>query len=182
MTSFAPNQSKTEIVILAALTASGRVIGKDGKIPWDLPEDLRRFRRLTTGYPIIMGRKTWETCLEGRSLPQRHSIVVSRSLPAHPPQPQGDEATTLCIVSSLNEAIAQAQSAERAFVIGGASIYQQTLAIADRLELSLVKQEVEGDAVFPPYKTVVEQHFRPVATTEYAGFWTETYQRLSSSS
>jgi len=170
-------QSSTKLIVIAALTASGRVIGKSGKIPWYLPEDLKRFRRLTTGHPIIMGRRTWETCLEGRSLPQRHSIVVSRSLPAHDPQPQGDD-TTLCIVSSLDDAIAQVQSADRAFIIGGASIYAQTLAIADSLELSLVKQKIEGDAFFPPYQSLVNEHFRLVTTGDYSGFWTETYQRL----
>lgn len=172
---------QAELVIIAALTASGHVIGRNGKIPWNLPEDLKRFRRLTTGHPIIMGRKTWEIGLEGRSLPQRHSIVVSRSLKSCPPQAQGNRDTTLCIVSSLEEAIAQVQGTERAFIIGGASIYSQTLAIANRLELSFVKQDVAGDAFFPPYQHLVKEQFCLVSTHDYPGFWTETYQRLSAS-
>ncbi|MGB3496087.1 MAG: dihydrofolate reductase [Elainellaceae cyanobacterium] len=179
MPSLTDTQSSTELVIIAAFTASGRVIGQNGKIPWHLPEDLKRFRQITTGYPIIMGRKTWETCLDGRSLPQRHSIVVSRALPASPPQAQANPDTTLCVVSSLDEAIAQVQSADCAFIIGGASIYAQTLAIADRLELSLVQQEVEGDAFFPADPSWINQHFCQVDTSEYPGFWTETYQRLT---
>lgn len=168
----------TELVIIAALTASQGVIGKDGTMPWHLPDDLKRFRQLTTGYPIIMGRKTWELALGKRSLPQRHTVVVSRSLPPQPPTPQGNKRTTFCVVSSIPEAIAQVQHAERAFIIGGASIYAQTLAIAHRLELTLVRQDVKGDAYFPRYQELVEQHFKLIEQTAYTDFWIETYERL----
>ncbi len=164
-----------ELIIIAALGASNRVIGYEGMLPWHLPDDLRRFRELTTGHAIIMGRKTWEKGLGGRSLPNRHSLVVSRTLPPQSPQTMGDSATTLCIVPSLNQAFQQAQHHAKAFVIGGASLYAQTLERADRLELTLVDGEFEGDAFFPAYEVLVQNCFRLVEETHQSGFQTQTY-------
>ena len=164
-----------EIIIIAALGASNRVIGMDGKLPWHLPEDLKRFRTLTTGHAIIMGRKTWEECLEGRSLPNRHSIIVSRTLTPHPPKPIGDDSTTCCIVASLEEAFQQVTHQSKAFIIGGASIYAQTLEQADRLELTLVDGKFDGDTFFPVYEPLVQEKFRLIQETSHSGFQTKTF-------
>lgn len=160
-----------EIIIIAALGASNRVIGRNGTLPWHLPEDLKRFRRLTTGHTLIMGRKTWQEGLGGRSLPQRQSLVVSRTLPPHPPKVMGDRQTTLCIVPSLDAAFHQVRHSShpetQAFIIGGASIYAQTLHNADRLELTLVNGEFEGDAFFPDYQDLIHEKFHLTHQEDY---------------
>ncbi len=129
------------LVLIAAVARNG-VIGRDGDLPWRLPDDLARFKTLTTGHPILMGRKTWESI--GRPLPKRTNLIVSRTLVA----PPGTE-----VVASLDAAIERAreEQAEQLFVIGGARLYQDALPRADALELTQVDAEVEGDVHFPAW-------------------------------
>jgi dihydrofolate reductase len=119
--------------------ARDRVIGKGGQLPWHLSADLKRFKTLTMGHPIIMGRKTHDSI--GRALPGRHNIVVSR-----------DENLIVkgadC-VSSLPAALDLAADAEQVFVIGGEQIYRLALPLADRIELTEIDTTVDGDAWFP---------------------------------
>lgn len=124
--------------------AGNRVIGNRGALPWHLPEDLKHFKDLTTGSPVIMGRKTFESILAvlGKPLPKRRNIVVTRS--AHYAAP-GCEVTT-----SLVEAICLAD-AKPAFVIGGAEIYAQALPLADSMHLTEIDALFEGDAWFPAF-------------------------------
>ena len=130
-------------VIVAA--AENDVIGRSNSLPWHLPEDLRYFKRVTMGKPIIMGRKTFESI--GRPLPGRSNIVISRS--------RGYAARGVHLVASLDEAIllarsiAEADGVEEAVVIGGAEIYALALPLADRLYLTRVHSSVEGDAFLP---------------------------------
>lgn len=160
------------ITLIAALTDTHRVIGRGNKLPWYLPEDLQRFKALTWGHPIIMGRKTWEFCLEKRVLPHRHSIIISHTLlrsvagtKNHTPgieQSIHEEETSFSVVRSLPEAITLAQSLvnsnpPKIFIIGGASIYAQTLNMAHRLELTLIHEDIEGDAFFPAYQHLLPQ-------------------------
>jgi len=128
------------VSIIAAQAENG-IIGRGGQLPWRLKADLRRFKKLTLGHTIIMGRKTWESI--GRPLPGRRMIVISRQL--------GYQAEGVDVVTSLEDALALAQSAgeEEAFVIGGAEIYRLALAKADRLYITLVLAEVDGDTKFP---------------------------------
>ncbi|WP_415892764.1 type 3 dihydrofolate reductase [Neptuniibacter sp. PT8_73] len=127
--------------------AKNRVIGVNNKLPWHLPEDLRYFKQVTMGKPIIMGRNTYESI--GRPLPGRTNIVISRQ---ESYAPQGVK-----VVSSLEAAIDMAESvamidgASEAMVIGGGQIYAQTLEKADRLYLTEVDAEIEGDAWFPEF-------------------------------
>jgi dihydrofolate reductase len=116
-----------------------RVIGLDNDIPWRLPADLKRFKSVTMGKPIIMGRKTYESI--GRPLPGRHNIVVTRS--------KGYQAEGCTVVGSLNEALAAAIGSEEVMIIGGATLYEQLLPCADRLYLTLIEANVEGDTFFP---------------------------------
>jgi dihydrofolate reductase len=131
--------SKTPKVILIVAMARNRVIGKGGALPWRLPEDLKRFRGLTMGHPIVMGRKTYDSI--GRALPGRRNIVISR-------QPdlaiEGVETTT-----SLAAALAMTAGADKVFVIGGQQIYQAALPMADRIELTQIDKDFEGDVLFP---------------------------------
>ncbi len=118
-----------------------RVIGRDNALPWRLPEDLRYFRRVTTGHPVIMGRRNHESI--GRPLPQRLNIVLSRD--------PGFRAPGCVVAGSLEAALAAAGDDPEIFIIGGAELYAQTLALADRLYLTLIDAEFEGDARFPEF-------------------------------
>ena len=128
------------VSIIVAM-AENRVIGRKGSLPWHLSEDLKRFRKLTTGHAIIMGRKTYDSI--GRPLPQRRSIVISRN-----PEfaSEGVE-----VVSSLDEALDLTANDNEAFVIGGASIYEQAMSVATKLYVTRVHADVEGDIYFPEF-------------------------------
>lgn len=128
-------------IYLVAAVASNRVIGVDGKLPWHLPEDLKHFKALTLGHPVIMGRRTWESI--GRALPGRRNIVVSRTPGFHPP---GAE-----VVASLAEAWRAVAGADEAFVVGGARLYAEALPEADRIYLTDVVGEVEAETFFPDF-------------------------------
>ena len=138
---------KPRLSIVVALGKS-RIIGKDNALLWHIPDDLKRFKALTFGHPVIMGRKTWESLPERfRPLPGRTNIVVTR---------QGDyDAAGAVAVHSLDEARAAAARAEGAadvFIIGGAQLYSEALPFADRLYLTLIDDTKEGDAYFPEYE------------------------------
>ena len=127
---------------LIAAVARNRVIGKNNQLLWHLPEDMKHFREVTRGKPVIMGRKTWESLPEKfRPLPERHNIVVSRNLDYKAPG--------ATLVSSLEDAIDLTRSADETFVIGGETLYRQALAQAHRLYLTEIDQNYEGDAFFP---------------------------------
>ncbi len=127
---------------LIAAMARNRVIGCKGRLPWSLPEDLRRFRELTWGHPVLMGRKTYESI--GKPLPGRLNIILTRN-PDY-------EAPGCTVVSDLNSAFeAAGQMPEPLFVIGGEQIYRLCLPVADTLRLTLIPREVEGDAFFPEW-------------------------------
>ena len=131
-------------VALIAAVARGGVIGRDGGLPWHLVEDLTRFKSLTTGHAVVMGRKTWDSLPERfRPLPGRRNIVVTRD-----PDWQADGAER---AGSLDDALARGAEETRVFVIGGAQIYRQALALADELLLTEIDRTVEGDAFFPEF-------------------------------
>lgn len=126
--------------ILVAM-ARNRTIGMDNTLPWRCPEDLKRFKALTMGHAIVMGRKTYDSI--GRPLPGRTTIVVTRN--AH----LRIEGCT--VVHSLEEAIAACPAGEEAFIVGGAELYAQALARVDTLHITEIAQDVEGDAHFPEF-------------------------------
>src|SRR5437763_4010463 len=111
--------SGTKIYLVAAVAANG-VIGRDGRLPWHLPEDLKHFKRLTLGHPIIMGRRTWESL--GRPLPGRDNIVVTRTA--------GYEASGAAVASSLEAALALCTGGSVVFVIGGQQLFAESLPLA----------------------------------------------------
>jgi dihydrofolate reductase len=125
-------------IALIAAMASNHVIGRDNALPWRLPADLKRFKALTMGKPILMGRRTFESI--GKALPGRENFVVTRD--------RAYEAVGCRVFTDLDAAIAAADEREL-MVIGGAQIYAQTLALAQRLYLTLVQAEVRGDVMFP---------------------------------
>lgn len=128
------------ICIIVALAAN-RVIGRNNALPWHLPADLKRFKSLTMGHPVVMGRKTHESI--GRPLPGRRNLVITRN--------RGYSAPGCEIVHSLDEAIAACRAAERIFIIGGAELYRESLARAHCLEFTEIRADFEGDATFPEF-------------------------------
>jgi dihydrofolate reductase len=128
------------ISIIAAM-ARNRIIGINNTLPWRLPADLQHFKQITMGKPVIMGRKTYESI--GRPLPGRLNIVIS----------QNQEYTVegCQVVHSIDEAFAAASHYDEAMIIGGASFYNQALAYARRLYLTIIDEDFEGDARFPEY-------------------------------
>lgn len=133
------------ISIIAAL-ATNNVIGRDNQLPWHLSADLKRFKALTMGHHLIMGRKTFASI--GRALPGRTTIVLTR-----------DElfaAENVTVARSLQDALAMAAGDDEVFIAGGAEIYAQALHVAHRMYLTRVHADVEGDAVFPDFDDVSE--------------------------
>jgi dihydrofolate reductase len=121
-----------------------RVIGKDQDIPWDLPNEQQKFRQITSGHPIIMGRKTHESI--GRPLPGRENIVITRDLKYEKPG--------ITVVHSLEEALTKAKelNQEEIFIIGGAQIYAEAITQTDRIYLTTVQMEIAGDTYFPEFE------------------------------
>ncbi len=130
--------ARAPLCLVLAVAKNG-VIGKDGQLPWRVPEDLKHFRRSTVGHAVIMGRKTWDEV--GKPLPERRNIVVSRKAGL---RLEGAE-----VVTSLDEAIARARTTdEEPRVIGGAEIYRLALPLATRVLLTEIQLEPEGDTFF----------------------------------
>ena len=144
------------LLSLIAAADEHNVIGKDGKLPWHLSADMHYFRTVTSGHPIIMGRKTYESI--GHPLPGRQNIVISRQ--THLKIDGCD------VVSSLDEAIhlAEESGATEAFVIGGGEIYKQALSIADRIYLTRIALSVDGDTFFPVFS---EKEWEEVSREEH---------------
>lgn len=128
------------VSLIVAMERNG-VIGRDGSLPWHLSSDLKRFKLLTMGHHIIMGRKTFESI--GRLLPGRTTIVVTR-------QAEFDAAGAI-VTHNLSDAISAAADDDEAFIIGGAEIYQQALPLVDRIYLTEVDMDIAGDARFPEF-------------------------------
>jgi dihydrofolate reductase len=127
------------IISIIAAMAENRVIGRDNTIPWNLPGDLKRFKTITTGHPVIMGRKTFESI--GKPLPGRKTLIITR---------KPDFSAKGCVVvHNLQEALAECNGADEVFICGGSEIYRAALSLASRIYLTLLHEEVEGDTRFP---------------------------------
>jgi dihydrofolate reductase len=149
---------KPRISIIAAI-GRNRVLGKDNRLLWNIPADLKRFKALTLGHPIIMGRKTYDSILEtlGKPLPGRTSIVVTRQpLIEEERYHRSEYAESVEFASSLEEAIEKAKEApgsEEIFLGGGGQIYGEAMPLVDKLYLTLIEDDKEGDSYFPAYET-----------------------------
>ena len=132
--------SGTRVVLVAAVAANG-IIGASGRLPWHIPEELKHFKKLTLGHPVIMGRRTWES-LKG-PLPQRENIVVTRT--------PGYEAPGAAVAASLEAALALCAGEPVAFVIGGTQLFKESLPIAAGMVLTEIRRDYEGDTRFPAW-------------------------------
>lgn len=150
------------LLSLIVAKAENGCIGRDNKLPWYLPNDLKYFRQVTMGKPVIMGRRTWESLK--KPLPGRTNIVISRQ--------KDYQANGVKVVPGLNEAITLAENiceiegCEEAVVIGGALIYAESLSLVDRLYVTEVHAEVAGDTFFPAYD---KKKFHEVMREDYQG-------------
>jgi dihydrofolate reductase len=140
------------ILSMIVATADNNIIGKDNDMPWYLPADLAYFKKVTLGKPIIMGRKTYESI--GRSLPGRRNIVISRD---ESYVPKGKGAEGVDTVTSVEQALALvdgsggSEAVEEIMVIGGGAIYKHCLPVAQRLYITHIKADIDGDTQFPDY-------------------------------
>jgi len=134
------------VVTLVLAMADNGVIGNKGGLPWRIPEDLRRFKQLTMGKPCIMGRKTWES-LPRKPLPGRTNIVITRDKNFH-----GEGAL---VARSLEEAIARTHDAPEVAIIGGAELFKEAIPLANRVDLTEVHAEIEGDTIMPAFDRAV---------------------------
>jgi dihydrofolate reductase len=150
-------QPKPPVAIVVAMSRLNRALGNKNQLLWHIPDDLKRFRSLTSGHPIIMGRKTFESILQilGKPLPNRTNIVVTRDATY-----QHDAAK---IVHSLDEAIevAKLEKPTEIHIGGGAELYKQVLPLVDKLQITWVDDKPEADTFFPPFETefvIAETH------------------------
>ncbi len=126
-------------ISLIAAMAENRVIGLGNAIPWHLPADMKRFRAITMGHPVIMGRKTFESI--GRPLAGRKTIILTRNR---------DYGAVGCLIAgSLREALAECAGADEVFICGGGEVYREALPLASRIYLTVIHGEIEGDTLFP---------------------------------
>ncbi|MBB6612078.1 dihydrofolate reductase [Pontibacter sp. Tf4] len=152
------------MIAIVVAVAENNVIGKDNKLIWHLPADLRFFKNLTMGHPIVMGRKTYESI--GKPLPGRTTVIITR---------QHDfEAPGCIVVNSIDKAIVQAQTIDQdVYIIGGAEIYKQALSKADTIYLTRVHHTFEGDTFFPEivenqWEAVSEEKHEPDEKNKYS--------------
>lgn len=162
--------TQPRLTLIVARARNG-VIGRNGGLPWKLPEDLQFFKRTTMGHPIVMGRKTWDSI--GRPLPGRRSIVVTRNAAFAAP---GAE-----VVPSLADALRVASDAQEVFVIGGGELYAAAAAMVDRMIVTELDADFEGDTLFPPpdprdWIAVGREHNAANANRPFAFDWV-TYHR-----
>lgn len=149
--------------------AENNCIGKDGTLPWHLPEDLKHFKKVTTGKIVLMGRKTWESLPEKfRPLPNRKNIVITRNESYAVPQ-------DVNVYNTIDAALA-AHTGEDIMIIGGGQIYAQTMDAADTLYITHVAQSVDGDAFFPEIDSA---HWKEIERDDREGYSFVTYTRIS---
>ena len=157
------------ISVIVAVAENG-TIGDNNTLLWHITEDMKRFRQLTMGHPVVMGRKTYDSL--GRPLPNRRNVVISRQ----------DLAIEGCEVAhSLEEALALFQAEEEVFIIGGAQIYAEAMPVADRFYLTVVEHPYEGDTLFPAWnpldwQLIELERFEQGSAYPYP-FRFETYER-----
>lgn len=161
-----------EIVIVAAVAQSNRIIGRGMKLPWHIPEDLKHFKQLTKGRPLIMGRRTFESITEqfGGLLPERRHLVLTaqEALEGYP---------AIETFASIPDALAAVQDEDVVCVGGGAGVYEQFLPMADRLELTLIEGDYAGDTYFPPFEHLVGTAFAETWSEPHDGFRFVRYER-----
>ncbi len=165
-----------EIVIIAAVAEADRLIGKGLDLPWHLPEDFKRFKRLTMGHPLVMGRRTFESLIHqfNGPLPGRRLVVLTSRGPFA-------DYPDIETYPSIEATLAALADEKRVFIGGGATIYKQFISLADRMELTLVEGHYEGDTYFPRFEHLIDTDFEVADEDRHDGFRFVTYVRKSKS-
>lgn len=153
-----------KLILIAALTRN-RVIGKNGAVPWSLPEDMARFKKMTLGHTVLMGRRTYESL--GAPLAGRRNIVLTSG-----------NFSGVETYATIDGALRAVEAEEEVFVIGGGEIFAQLLDSAAELRLTIVDRAVDGDTHFPPYEHLIGPRFRSVFSENHAGFTFVDYARV----
>jgi dihydrofolate reductase len=154
---------ESQKIILVAMTED-RLIGREGRIPWHIPEELRLFRELTVGHAVLMGRRTFESI--GRPLPERRNIVLSRTLGPTP---------GVIVCADLRKGLAEgAAHGSKTFIIGGRQVYLEALPIADFMRISWIPGHYAGDVYFPPFSL---SDWEEIDSRDRTGFRHATYRR-----
>jgi len=161
------------IIVIAAVGEENRVIGNDLKLPWHISEDLKRFKALTDGYPLIMGRKTYESLIDqfGRQLPNRPHFVLT-SKPSAYSFPEAE------VFTDLKDAIDAGKEYDKLFIAGGAAIYKMCLEMADVWELTIVEGHHEGNVFFPEYEHLIGRSHKLLAIENRGGYRFETFTKM----
>ena len=164
--------NRPEIVLIAAVAESNRLIGNGLELPWHIPEDLQHFKRHTLGKPLIMGRRTFESLVTqfGGPLKNRRTIVLTSTgaIPTHP---------DIETYATIEEALDQLKEEPQVYIGGGEQIYAAFLDRADRLEITLVEGDYQGDVFFPPFEHLVGEQFVLEKEVPRDGFRFMTYLR-----
>lgn len=159
------------MIILIAAASENNALGKDNQLIWHLPDDFKRFKQLTTGHYIVLGRKTFESF--PKPLPNRTHVIITRQ--------KNYKAEGCIIVNSVSEALQSVPENETVFIIGGAEIYNQTIAIADKIELTRVHTSIAADAFFseidPEKWQSIEEDFHPKDEKHAYDFTFQTFIR-----
>lgn len=163
------------VIIIAAVARENLCIGSDTHLPWHIPEDMRRFKRLTYGHPLVMGRVTCQGLIRdfGGPLPGRQLLALSRDTNTfiHP---------EVQVHDSLHSALDQVRSTSQIYIAGGAEVYKEALEFSDRLELTLVDGAYDGDTFFPPFQHLIDTEFAVAQKEDHEGFSFVTYERIRS--
>ncbi|MEM5806090.1 MAG: dihydrofolate reductase [Candidatus Aenigmatarchaeota archaeon] len=156
------------LAIIAAV-AENNVIGKANELPWYIPEDLKRFKQLTTGKTVLMGRKTFESIIKktGKPLPNRKNVVITSQTDYHVPE-------GVVVYNDLNKALQDLKN-EDVFIIGGGEIYRQTIDLVDKLYITHVNKKVDGDVFFPK---IASAKWKKINEEIHEGFSFVEYERI----
>lgn len=156
-------------ISLIAAIAKNNCIGKNGKLPWNIPEDMKRFREITNHKPVIMGRKTWESIPERfRPLPNRTNIVITRQKGYQTP-------SNVITANSLEEALRKTATADEVMIIGGGELYKEGMGLANKLYITHVDQTIDGDAFFPSIDPTL---WKEISHDQHDGFTFSIYERI----
>ena len=165
--------TRPRIVIIAAVATSNRVIGDGLDLPWRIPEDLKRFKRLTLGHPMIMGRRTFDSLVEqfGGPLKGRRLIILSS-------RGRMESFPDIEVYPGISEALSAVSGEDLVFIGGGGGVYEDFIPLADALEITEVEGDYSGDTFFPPYEHLIGVEFEEVAREDHDGFSFVTYERI----
>lgn len=159
-------------IILIAAASENNVLGKDNDLVWHLPDDFKRFKQMTTGHPIVMGRKTFESF--PKPLPDRIHYIITRQ--------KGYKADGCIVVHSLEEALEKLRDESTVFIIGGGQIYHQSISHGTKIELTRVHTKVEGDAFFPEINPlewkITGEEFHPKDNRHAFDFTYQTFEKI----